>query len=518
MQFFLLFMITILNLTFVNADDTKCNHLKNSNFENNSNNWTTYSSDTQLVDDAFEGNQAISIQDGGMDQITENITGNIDTYQFNGYYKTEGTPDGVWVGMNFYDKNRKLLLTKTVTLKATQSYQNFDVLATSTKETAYIQVRVWSDADSNGGSVILDSLKLSSSGCYDYVAPSSLPPKGIEISQAPQFVVIGFDDNTKSEGIYWALNLFNDKKNADGSEARVSFYMNSLGLDEWIEDDPQALLTAMQILKDSSHEIANHTYDHFKGKDAITIQNLDGQEWYDSIMDDSDILVDKVGVLTENIVGFRAPFLLYNQHMLNQLQSQGFLYDCSIEEGYASEYDGTNFRWPYQLNGGSPGHDESWYGNPSNPDYVEVGSIDGLWELPNHVLMVPKDSECEHYGIESGLWSRILTNIPYLSDFKITGFDYNLWSVARLNKEEVLGLFKYNLDLRLQGNRAPFMIGAHTQYYTDDWSETNAPNATTSQMREAISEFIEYALSKSEVRIRPAVDIVNWCTNPTPIN
>jgi len=61
------------------------------------------------------------------------------------------------------------------------------------------------------------------------------------------------------------------------------------------------------------------------------------------------------------------------------------------------------------------------------------------------------------------------------------------------------------------------MFGAHTQYYTENWAQ-NSPKATTQERKEAISEFIEYALSKPEVRIRPAKDIVNWCSNPTPIN
>jgi len=181
-------------------------------------------------------------------------------------------------------------------------------------------------------------------------------------------------------------------------------------------------------------------------------------------------------------------------------------------------YNGTNFRWPYQLNLGSPGHIENWYGNPDNPEHIEIGSVEGLWELPNHVMMIPKDNECAKYGIVTGLWSRIVSKIPHLHDYKITGFDYNLWSLVALNKAEFLGILKYNLDLRLKGNRAPFMIGAHTQYYTSFWANTNAPNATVQDMRQAIEEFIDYALSKQEVKIRPAIDIINWCNNPIPIN
>jgi hypothetical protein len=106
--------------------------------------------------------------------------------------------------------------------------------------------------------------------------------------------------------------------------------------------------------------------------------------------------------------------------------------------------------------------------------------------------------------------------MPYLDGHKITSFDYNLWHLAELNKEEVLGILKYNLDLRLAGNRAPMTFGAHTQYYVGNWSQ-NAPNATTTQMQEAISEFIEYALSKPEVRVTTADNVIKWCQNPTPL-
>jgi len=500
---------------------TPCNILQNSSFEQNGSIWSIYSASTQFINDTYSGNKAIQISDGGLDQISLPVTGNVGTYQFNGYYKTTGSYEGVWAGMNFYDKNYNLFFSKSLALEDAQSYKKFVVSGTSNQQTTYIQAWIWSNAGELEGKVILDELKISTNDCYDYVIPSSLPPKGIAIDKAPQFVVIGFDDNTKSEGIEWALDMFDGKKNADGSDARVSFYMNTIGLYEEIEDNTSKLLDAVIALKNSGHEVANHTQNHHRDLNYSNPQNitqLSEIEWYNRIKNGSDNLIDKVGILQSDIVGFRAPFLLYNQDMLEELLSQNFLYDCSIEEGYASEFDGTNFRWPYQLNEGSPGHNESWYGNPANSEFLEINPVEGLWEVPNHVFMIPKDNECQGYGIEIGLWSRILENAPYLSDFKITGFDYNLWSVIKLNKAEVLGILKYNLDLRLQGNRAPFMIGAHTQFYTESWSEDNAPNATTIQMREAISEFVDYALSKPEVKISPAVDIVNWCSNPTPLN
>ncbi len=503
---------------------TACNILQNSGFEKSMRAWSVYSARSELVNDAYKGSKALSIKDGGLDQLSQKISSEPSTYQFNGYYKTGGNVEGVWAGMIFYDEDYNMIFSKTISLNSTSKYKKFVINATTTRKTAYIQGWIWSDAGKNGANVLLDELKISTQECYDYVIASSLPPKDINISKAPQFVVIGFDDNTKSEGIEWALDLFNDKKNPDGSDARVTFYLNTYGLDEWIEDDPSKLLTSLRKLVSSTHETANHTKNHHNDIAASNweeyikkVRELNSTQWSGRISAATNDLVNKAQAKPNDIVGFRAPYLVYNQSMFENLKNQNFLYDCSIEEGYAPVYDGTNFRWPYQLDEGSPGHNESWYGNAENNESVNISSVKGLWELPNHVFIIPKNSECEKYGIQKGLWQRILDKLPYLEDHKITGFDYNLWSEASLGKNEVLGILKYNLDLRLKGNRAPFMIGAHTQYYTKEWADANAQNATYTQMREAIEEFIDYALSKPEVRIKPAKDIIKWCQNPTSL-
>lgn len=495
-----------------------CNMLQNGDFETNLDGWSIYSSNTQHLDSGYESSHAIALLEGGMDQSIAIFDDGIDTYQLSGYYKTDGTPSGTWVGMNFYDDANQLVLSKSIGLEASPTYQKFVVNATATEGAKSVQVWVWSEGGINEGSIVLDKISLDRSTCFDYVVPSSLPPKGISVDQVPQFVVLGFDDNTMSEGITWAVDMFHEKTNSDGSAVRASFYMNTKGLDTYIQDTPSTLLASMKELKNAGHEIGNHTYDHHEGLSQNAVRNLTQEGWMSAISNGETRLLDTayVGLESSALAGFRSPYLRYNQHTLEVLKSRNYLYDCSIEEGYASSYDGTNFRWPYQLNEGSPAHTESWYGNPENEASVQIDPVMGLWEMPVYVLMVPKNSECAAYGIASGLWSRMKEKMPYLSDYKITGFDYNLWLLAELNKEEVLGILKYNLDLRLKGNRAPLTFGAHTQYYTDSWS-TNAPNATTAQMREAIAEFVEYARSLPHVRIRTASDVIKWCENPTPI-
>jgi hypothetical protein len=99
---------------------------------------------------------------------------------------------------------------------------------------------------------------------------------------------------------------------------------------------------------------------------------------------------------------------------------------------------------------------------------------------------------------------------------KITGFDYNLWVQFQMTKEELLATLMYTLDLRYDNNRAPFMFGAHTDYYSSKY--TAPPNADLEQRQEAIEEFIQYALSKPDVRIVPIGDILAWMQDPEPLN
>ncbi len=363
---------------------------------------------------------------------------------------------------------------------------------------------------------------------------SEQPPGGLRPDQVPQFVVIGFDDNTQAAGIDWAIDLFADLKNPagngnadtyDGLPARTSFYMNTHGLVQWLEDDPNKLVASLKQLPTSGHEVGNHTHNHqadlnqgeWSKVEAVLLQ-LSKPAWRPRIEQCSELLHSVAGIPRDAVQGFRAPYLKYNQDMFSTLAELGFTYDSSIEEGHNPRFDGRNFRWPYTLHHGSPGHAESWLADPRNPLKTELGQTPELWELPNHVLIIPDDETSLRYGIKPGLWKHIKQRIPHLQNNRMTGFDYNLWVNAALSGQQVTAILKYNLDLRLEGNRAPFMFGAHTQYYTNaDWVKQHAPQVSMEEMQQAIREFLEYALSKPAVRVRPARDIISWCRHPAAL-
>ncbi len=364
----------------------------------------------------------------------------------------------------------------------------------------------------------------------DNVAPSANPPCGLAPAQVPQFVAIGFDDNAYSGlegsagtgGMTWAVDMFGARQNPDGSDVKGSFYMTSIYADQWQSESPTFVKRAWRRALDEGHEIGNHTRGHQHGS------AFDAAQWETELQACIDTMAlpfdpaesnfspdpaKGIGVATADIVGFRTPFLEYNDATLATVKALGFHYDCSIEDGWHWEQDGTDYLWPYTLDSGSPGHDVLVEWGSKAP----ISPHPGLWELPVHPVIVPPDDRCAEYGVTPGLRDRLKAIQSWfdVEGGKITGFDYNLWVSFRMTKAEFLATLKYTLDLRLAGNRAPFMFGAHTDYYSSKY--TAVPNATLQERQDAIEEFLDYALSKSMVRVTSNEEILSWVRNPVPL-
>ncbi|HEX2861575.1 MAG TPA: hypothetical protein VHN79_08040, partial [Lacunisphaera sp.] len=87
---------------------------------------------------------------------------------------------------------------------------------------------------------------------------------------------------------------------------------------------------------------------------------------------------------------------------------------------------------------------------------------------------------------------------------RITGLDWNVLEAAKCDGPEFLAILKHTLDLRLAGNRAPFMVGGHTALYP----------AKDPGRRKAIEDFVAYALSKPEVRFVTGKQLLEWMRKP----
>lgn len=344
---------------------------------------------------------------------------------------------------------------------------------------------------------------------------STAPPGGLAPDQVPQFVSFGFDDNFNAGGVKWALDYLRDKKNPttaepnpatyDGADARVSFYVNTKN-GAALADIP-GLPELFQRALAEGHEIGDHTQTHSTG---ITTSEATWIKEAKAVWTD---LANVAGIKSDTVVGFRSPFLAYNAATFAMLDSLHFRYDCSIETGFQDSVDGTNFFWPYTLDKG-PSDLVTPTGN-----HPGVGRHPGLWEVPVACVIVPK-------ALRHRIWSR--NHAFDTASGKITGFDYNVFTARagngmELRPGEYLATLKYNLDQRLAGNRAPFCFGAHTQLYDKAQykpigDDTLPPGVTPDSLKAAVQAFIDYALSKPQVRIVPFREIVRWCEKPVALS
>ncbi|MGM0443672.1 MAG: polysaccharide deacetylase family protein [Fibrobacterota bacterium] len=395
--------------------------------------------------------------------------------------------------------------------------------------------------------------------------PSPQPPGGLAPENVPQFVTIGFDDNAYSgdsltkaneivsmhEGMRWAEEFFKDLENPtqaapnaatyDGTPARVSFYMTTYYASGYNGDNPVLVRKATRRLYEDGHEIGNHTQNH---NPAWNNTPPDKSKWLNEMQTCNSWLTKPLGpsndsipywkqassdefgsgIPVDSIRSFRTPFLICDNPTFSAMQDMGFTYDCSIEEGHQDYMDGTNYYWPYTLDNGASDvwpilmkYSKEWDETNSIPDKSELDEYPGLWELPNHVLIVPPDDKCAQYGVEHSLLDKIGSEIEWFNreKAKFVNFDYNLWHQAKLNKNETAAILKYNLDLRYNNNRAPFMMGAHTGNFTS--KKAGSPEEARLR-QEAYEEVIRYALEKPDVRVVPGIDIINWCKDPVPLS
>ncbi len=339
----------------------------------------------------------------------------------------------------------------------------------------------------------------------DDVPPSSQPPGGLAPARVPQFVAIGFDDNSVSGlpgsgavgGVSWVAGQYRTRKNPDGTPAHASFYLTSMYATPEASSAPALTQQAWHDAFSDGNELGDHTHTHPHGNQFSVA------EWQAEMQKCIDVVAGPV-LPRGQIYGFRTPFLEYNDNTFAAAAALGFRYDCSIEDGQQDGMDGSNFHWPYTLD----------HGSPANP---AIGAHPGLWEMPAHPVIVPPDDKCAEYGVPPGLRARMKAVQDYFDPQtgKITGADWNLWIEFGMTRAEFVATLKYTLDLRRHGNRAPFMLVGHSDIYSDQ--ETDATHATLAERQAGLAEFLDYALVQPEVRVTSLNSILDWVRNPTPL-
>jgi peptidoglycan/xylan/chitin deacetylase (PgdA/CDA1 family) len=368
---------------------------------------------------------------------------------------------------------------------------------------------------------------------------SQSPPGSLKMEQVPQFIIIGSDDNGFSGlessggtgGVKFLIDLFDSRHNPpgngnrktyDGARIHFSMYCATSYLDGSQAENPVLIKRAWREALLRGNEIGVHTHQHKHGI-LLSVKEWASEiqaciDWLTKPFDPQESLSQPdttkgIGVAAADIFGFRTPYLEYNDNVFQAVFHQGFLYDCSIEEGFQDDQDGRDFLWPYTLDEGSPGDKVSSLEHQRKP----VSKYPGLWEIPAYAVIVPPDSQCALYGIKPGLRKKMKTVQEYFDEEKgkITGFDWNLWIEFDMTGVEFLATLKYTLDLRLKGNRCPMPFGIHSDIYSSKFQ--NLPNTSVEERQWALREFIDYALSKPEVRIVNAKELLDWMINPFPL-
>lgn len=373
----------------------------------------------------------------------------------------------------------------------------------------------------------------------DHMAASTNPPAGLGASQVPQFVSIGFDDNGYSGlpgsggdgAMTWVTDLLRNRANDagsanaatfDGQPARVTFYANSYYVSSQLSESPVYVKQSWHTALLDGHEFGNHTQSHLDGLTFNTGQWLTEivlcDDWLTKPFFSAELPASPdasagIGVARDAIRGFRGPYLSYSDNLFSALKQSGFTYDSSIEEGWQPWVSARSFVWPYTLDSGSPGNAYlASLGLKSG-----ISSFTGLWEMPSYPVIVPPDSVLAQYGLTTSLRDKVRSHIGYfdVTVGKLPGLDTTLWVNAQMTKAEFVATLKYTLDERLLGNRAPFLYTAHSDVYSSKYAAQTS--ATVGERRAALEEFIQYALSKREVRMRPVIDVVQWMRSPVAI-
>lgn len=317
--------------------------------------------------------------------------------------------------------------------------------------------------------IVLYFVMLSAVAIYgqDVLPASYSPPGGLAVDKVPMFVCFGWDDNNYADGMNWIIDYIKDKKNPagsgntltfDGKKLRNTFFMK--GMVESSET-VEAVLASWKRAYDEGHEIGNHTFQHVAVDPVNEIRKCDS-------------VLQQIGIPKNVVVGFRTPQLAIVPSVFDAVHKRPFLFDCTFEHHNGGSTNGS-FVWPYTM---EKGIHSSAYGAIST-------SYPGMWEMPV-------------YQFTDGT----------------TGFDYNAWT-GGLSGSAYCSKLKSNLDHRLSTNRCPMLIGVHSDYYASTNTDFDKlVSAKLAARRQAIADFITYALTKPDVRIVAYVDAINWMRKP----
>ncbi|KAI3424258.1 hypothetical protein D9Q98_009612 [Chlorella vulgaris] len=275
---------------------------------------------------------------------------------------------------------------------------------------------------------------------------SSKAPTSIANGDLPQFIVLTNDDAITVVSQPIILNVTERHTNKNGCKMPATWFVS-------IEYTDPALVKQVYT---RGHEIATHTINHVANPNASQI--VGARDW----------LVKTAGIPKADVVGFRAPFLIFDPTQRDVLAGNGFKWDSSISEQYPSTTSpsASERLWPYTMD----------YGIPQNCA-ISTGtcSVDerhpGLWEFP--------------------MW-----NVQDKTGATVASMD---------PLGDAYELYKQQFDERYSGNRAPLGIYIHAAWIIADPTRADRLN-----------KFLEYATSQENVFLVTVSQVLDWMKNPVP--
>lgn len=341
---------------------------------------------------------------------------------------------------------------------------------------------------------------------FDDLEPSVNPPAGLDSMAVPQLIAFGFDDNRYEDGVRWVVDTLlagklnpaglGNKATFDGTPIKASFFVISNA------DQREAWRDAYN----KGCEIGNHTVTHEKAMYDETyeshIEELGGCSKY---------IVNQLGLPPAHIQGFRTPFLAYADggdmpnRTFQSIKDLGMFYDASVENGtHSSAIVWTKPNYPWTMN-------------------YTIGAIaslasyptPGLWQVPHVNFLEPNTGAPKEKGFDSGLWPKGKSGPDFYNYLKNT-LDWHYGLIDTIHSwDQQSGL------VTILGNRAPMDIGLHSDYYSVVADTSNpdvmAFSSTVQERRQALVDFIDYALTLPDVRFVNMGDIVRWMQNPAAV-
>lgn len=292
------------------------------------------------------------------------------------------------------------------------------------------------------------------------VTPSTCPPSDLSVANTPQIVLLTFDDSVTTASCALVMQVLTNHFNPNGHAVKATFFVSLGGNYDFV---------SIRRLYDAGHEIALHTMTHTTDETATV------GRWQQEIAGEKRTLCKLCGIPSEEIVGFRAPFLKPNDNLFRVLSKRDFLYDSTFQEGLSGlSSSPTNMIWPYTLDHGLQQVTQGKY----NPN----GNYPGLFEIP--------------------LWNQF-TNMTSVSTMD---------PPETLSSNDVVALWKTNFLSRYNGNRAPYGLFLHASTQ-NQWLS----NPTNSAWRVgALREFIGWALAQPDTWFISCRDLIDYMLAPVP--